>query len=68
MLRSEDFSEVTTYAGLLGNALDLFQHIVHPSRRRLWTSSVRSWASSTWSGSHAGARLRYRGHRLGCIR
>jgi hypothetical protein len=30
MLRSEDFSKVTAYAGLLGNALDLFQHIVHP--------------------------------------
>jgi ribose/xylose/arabinose/galactoside ABC-type transport system permease subunit len=30
MLRSKDFSKVTAYAGLLGNALDLTQHILHP--------------------------------------
>lgn len=30
MLRSKDFSKVTAYAGLLGNALDLAQHIIHP--------------------------------------
>jgi hypothetical protein len=30
MLRSERFSNVTAYAGLLGNALDLIQHLFHP--------------------------------------
>ncbi len=30
MLRSQDFSKVTAYAGLVGNALDLTQHILHP--------------------------------------
>lgn len=30
MLRREDFRKVTAYAGLLGNGLDLFQHILHP--------------------------------------
>ncbi len=30
MLRSRDFSKVTALAGLLGNALDLIQHILHP--------------------------------------
>jgi hypothetical protein len=30
MLRSEDFSKVTAYAGLLGNALDFIQHVLHP--------------------------------------
>ena len=30
MLRSKSFSKVTAYAGLIGNALDLFQHMVHP--------------------------------------
>jgi hypothetical protein len=30
MLRREDFSKVTAYAGLLGNGLDLFQHVLHP--------------------------------------
>lgn len=30
MLRSKDFSKVTAYAGLLGNGLDLIQHIIHP--------------------------------------
>ena len=30
MLRSKDFSKVTAYAGLLGNGLDLIQHILHP--------------------------------------
>jgi hypothetical protein len=30
MLRSQDFSKVTGYAGLLGNGLDLVQHILHP--------------------------------------
>jgi hypothetical protein len=30
MLRSKDFSKVTAFAGLLGNALDLVQHILHP--------------------------------------
>ncbi len=30
MLRSKDFSKVTAYAGLVGNGLDLFQHVLHP--------------------------------------
>ncbi len=30
MLRSEDFSKVTAWAGLLGNGFDLVQHILHP--------------------------------------
>jgi hypothetical protein len=30
MLRSRDFSRVTAVAGLLGNALDLAQHVLHP--------------------------------------
>jgi len=29
MLRSKGFSKVTAYAGLIGNGLDLIQHIVH---------------------------------------
>ncbi len=30
MLRSKDFSKVTAVAGLLGNAFDLVQHLLHP--------------------------------------
>jgi hypothetical protein len=30
MLRSNDFSKVTAYAGSLGNGFDLIQHILHP--------------------------------------
>jgi hypothetical protein len=30
MLRNHDFSKITAYAGLLGNALDLLQHVLHP--------------------------------------
>jgi len=30
MLRSREFSKVTAIAGLLGNALDLTQHLLHP--------------------------------------
>ncbi len=30
MLRSRDFSKVTAVAGLLGNAFDLVQHLLHP--------------------------------------
>jgi hypothetical protein len=30
MLRSRDFSKVTAITGLLGNAFDLMQHILHP--------------------------------------
>lgn len=30
MLRSQNFSKVTAVAGLLGNALDLTQHVLHP--------------------------------------
>jgi hypothetical protein len=30
MLRSKDFSKVTSFAGLLGNAFDLAQHLLHP--------------------------------------
>jgi hypothetical protein len=30
MLRSRDFSKVTAISGLLGNALDLTQHVLHP--------------------------------------
>jgi hypothetical protein len=30
MLRSRDFHKVTAYSGLLGNSLDLIQHIIHP--------------------------------------
>jgi hypothetical protein len=30
MLKSKDFSKVTAIAGLLGNALDLIQHLLHP--------------------------------------
>jgi hypothetical protein len=29
MLRSKDFSKVTAYSGLLGNGLDLIQHVFH---------------------------------------
>jgi hypothetical protein len=29
MLRSKDFSKVTAYSGLLGNGLDLIQHVLH---------------------------------------
>jgi hypothetical protein len=30
MLKSKDFSKVTAISGLLGNALDLIQHLLHP--------------------------------------
>jgi hypothetical protein len=30
MLRSRDFSKVTAISGLVGNALDLVQHVLHP--------------------------------------
>ncbi|MCJ7701474.1 MAG: DUF4386 family protein, partial [Anaerolineales bacterium] len=30
MLDSKDFSKVTAYSGLLGNAFDLAQHLLHP--------------------------------------
>jgi len=30
MMRSKDFSKVTAYTGLLGNAFDLAQHLIHP--------------------------------------
>jgi len=30
MLKSKDFNKVTAIAGLLGNALDLIQHLLHP--------------------------------------
>jgi hypothetical protein len=30
MLRSKDFSKVTAISGLLGNAFDLAQHLIHP--------------------------------------
>jgi len=30
MLRSSDFAAVTAYAGLIANAVDLIQHVVHP--------------------------------------
>ncbi len=30
MLRSKDFSKVTAIAGMLGNAFDLTQHVLHP--------------------------------------
>jgi hypothetical protein len=30
MLRSREFNKVTAIAGLLGNALDLIQHVLHP--------------------------------------
>lgn len=30
MLRSRAFSKITAYAGLLGNGLDLIQHVLHP--------------------------------------
>jgi len=30
MVRSSDFSKVTAYAGLLANAVDLAQHVMHP--------------------------------------
>jgi hypothetical protein len=30
MLRSTDFSKITAYAGLIGNGLDLLQHVLHP--------------------------------------
>ena len=30
MLRSRDFNKVTAISGLLGNALDLIQHVIHP--------------------------------------
>lgn len=30
MVRSRDFAKVTAYAGLIANAVDLIQHVVHP--------------------------------------
>ncbi|MDJ0754349.1 MAG: hypothetical protein QNJ45_12580 [Ardenticatenaceae bacterium] len=30
MLRSKAFSKITAYSGLLGNGLDLIQHVLHP--------------------------------------
>ncbi|NMB87232.1 MAG: hypothetical protein GYA17_02660 [Chloroflexi bacterium] len=30
MLRSRDFAKATAYSGLLGNGLDLIQHVLHP--------------------------------------
>ena len=30
MLRSTDFAKVTAYAGLIANAVDLTQHVIHP--------------------------------------
>jgi hypothetical protein len=30
MLRSKDFSKITAITGLLGNAIDLTQHVIHP--------------------------------------
>ena len=30
MLRNKDFSKVTAIAGLIGNGLDLIQHLIHP--------------------------------------
>jgi hypothetical protein len=30
MLRSKDFSKVTAWAGLLGNGVDLVQHVINP--------------------------------------
>jgi hypothetical protein len=30
MLRNKDFSKMTAYSGLLGNAFDLTQHVLHP--------------------------------------
>ena len=30
MLRSDDFHKMTAYSGLLGNGLDLIQHLIHP--------------------------------------
>jgi hypothetical protein len=30
MLRSKDFSKVTAFSGMLGNGLDLVQHLLHP--------------------------------------
>jgi hypothetical protein len=30
MMRSKDFSKATAYSGLLGNGLDLIQHLLHP--------------------------------------
>ena len=38
MLRSKEFSKVTAYSGLLGNAFDLVQHIIHP-----FTPSISSY-------------------------
>jgi hypothetical protein len=37
MLRSQDFHKVTAIAGLVGNGLDLIQHVIHP-----FTPSVAS--------------------------
>jgi hypothetical protein len=37
MLRSRDFHKITAIAGLLGNGLDLIQHVIHP-----FTPSVSS--------------------------
>jgi hypothetical protein len=37
MLRSQDFHKITAIAGLLGNGLDLIQHMIHP-----FTPSVSS--------------------------
>lgn len=40
MLRSKDFSRVTAISGLLGNAFDLVQHLLHP-----FAPSISQWFS-----------------------
>jgi hypothetical protein len=30
MLRNKDFNKITAWAGILGNAFDLIQHVIHP--------------------------------------
>ena len=42
MLRSKDFSKVTAIAGLLGNGLDLVQHILHPFQPSIFALVLRA--------------------------
>jgi hypothetical protein len=50
MLHSEGFSKVTAYAGLIGNGLDLIQHVLYPFAPQFLGSFSKGWACSTWSG------------------
>ena len=50
MLRSRDFSKVTAIAGLLGNALDLTQHLLHPFAPSVSATIQMLMGPFIWSG------------------